>query len=285
MNVLIKNNNKIAYQSYGNSQDKVVFICHGLVSSRIEAKLISNLLGEGFLVVGIDRPGMGYSSFNKDRNILNFVDDLISVADELSIDSFSVLGTSAGAAYALACAYKIPHRISSLHIVSGLAPLSKVTQKISKEMRLLQLLTTRVKWLIKPIFWLSLGRLANKIEQKDKFLLNMMQSLSDTDKELINNLTIKDYFWEACVEAYRYGSQGVAYDAILAYGNDWGFSLKDITLNNIYCYHGEKDLGAPISMGKYICKAVNGKLYRYAEDGHLSTIINQIEQIKKNIKS
>ena len=65
------------------------------------------------LFIGIDRPGMGLSSVDKKRSILDWAADVERFADCLGIDKFSVIGYSGGAAFVAACAYAIPHRLYS----------------------------------------------------------------------------------------------------------------------------------------------------------------------------
>jgi pimeloyl-ACP methyl ester carboxylesterase len=44
---------------------------------------------------------------------LDWPQDIVAFADSLAIERFAVVGFSAGGAYALACAYKIPDRLES----------------------------------------------------------------------------------------------------------------------------------------------------------------------------
>ncbi len=52
-------------------------------------------------LIGIDRPGMGRSQFQKRRCLLDWPDDVMELADYLGIERFAVLGVSGGGPYAL----------------------------------------------------------------------------------------------------------------------------------------------------------------------------------------
>jgi pimeloyl-ACP methyl ester carboxylesterase len=275
----------ISYEIFGNPNGKPLFICHGLNSSRLEAKLIESLLSsDDIKVIGIDRAGIGKSSFQKNRTILDFADDIVTIANKLGIRKFSVMGTSAGASYALACAYKIPNRLVSAHIVSGLGPIDENLDNLSKDTKGFISLAKKLPWAVKPIFWLFMGRLSQNEKKSDQFLKNIIQSLDEIDKDIFKDNKLKNLFVTSCREAYKQGANGVAQDALLAYAAPWGFKLEDIEFQNIYFYNGELDLSIPISMGKMMSNAIaNSKLKIYPNDGHLSILANQMSEIEKDL--
>lgn len=283
--IKIAPNRVLTYSEYGNKNAKPLFVCHGLNSSRLEAKIIHSLIDSSdFRIIGIDRPGMGGSSFQKKRTVLDFVDDIVYVADILNIDMFTVIGTSAGAAYALACTYRIPKRLVSCHIVSGLGAIEESFNYLSNENKNFIAMTKKYPWFIQPVFWLLMGRYSQNEKRSDKFLASVIASLDQVDKISLDEPTIRSLFIESFREAYINGSKGVAYDSILSYAKDWGFHLKEIQFNNIFIYNGGKDMSIPLQMGKNINALIRNSKYRvYENEGHLSIVINQIADIKEDI--
>ena len=73
-------------------------------------------------LIALDRPGIGQSSANKGYRLLDWPDDVVEVADQLRIGRFAVEGISAGGAYALACTYKYPDRLTACGLISTLPP-------------------------------------------------------------------------------------------------------------------------------------------------------------------
>jgi pimeloyl-ACP methyl ester carboxylesterase len=65
-------------------------------------------LGIQYLVV--DRPGFGGSDPHPGRTVTDFADDVEQLADALGLDRFAVVGVSAGAPYAPACAWAMRWR-------------------------------------------------------------------------------------------------------------------------------------------------------------------------------
>ncbi len=77
----------------------------------------------GLRVITVDRPGIGGSSPDPKRTIGSWAADVEGLADELELDSFTVLGHSMGGPFAVAVAAAIPDRVRSLVLVGALPPL------------------------------------------------------------------------------------------------------------------------------------------------------------------
>ena len=65
---------------------------------------------------------MGLSDFKRGREVLDWPDDVIELADTLQLDRFAVLGISGGGPYACACTLKFSERLTTTAIVSGMGP-------------------------------------------------------------------------------------------------------------------------------------------------------------------
>jgi pimeloyl-ACP methyl ester carboxylesterase len=272
----------LGYAEAGDPQGRPLFLFHGLNSSRLEVVIAHEaMLKAGIRCIGIDRPGMGQSTFQKDRTVLSFTEDVEALADHLNMEKFFLMAVSAGTPYALACIYKIPHRIISCGIISGVAPVFTCSmQEMSKKSRNFILLSQRSPWLIKYLFWFLHGRRSQDMAKGDLFLESIMFTLDVMDKKLIKDPSAKKALIETFREGYRQGSKGVAYDGILAFGKPWGFELEEIDFSSIYLWHGEKDKGIPLSMAECMTeKLVGATLKIYPNEGHLSTIFNQLDEI------
>ncbi|RRS30701.1 MAG: hypothetical protein P794_05865 [Epsilonproteobacteria bacterium (ex Lamellibrachia satsuma)] len=272
----------LGYAEAGDLKGRPLFLFHGLNSSRLEVNIVhEQMLKSGIRVIGVDRAGMGLSTFQEDRRIVDFVDDITYLADRLQVDHFSVMGVSAGTPYALACAYKIPHRILSCGIISGIAPVFEFgTEHMLKENRIFIFLAQKLPWFVRPLFWLLEGRFSQDDAKADQFLESIFNTLDDVDKKLIKNTKARKMLLNTFRESYKQGSKGVACDGILAFGKPWGFSLEEINLSPIFFWHGEKDLAIPVSMAKTMAKKISGATFKvYPNKGHLSIIFDRIDDI------
>jgi pimeloyl-ACP methyl ester carboxylesterase len=76
--------------------------------SRLEAGLLAAPAGQlGIRLIGVDRPGLGVSTYQPRRRLLDWPRDITALADHLALHWLAVLGLSGGGSYALACARSI----------------------------------------------------------------------------------------------------------------------------------------------------------------------------------
>ena len=283
----LKDGRTLGYAEAGDPKGKPLFLFHGLHSSRLEVKLFDEeMLASNIRLISIDRPGMGISTFQENRKVLDVVADIEALANSLDIDIFSVLGSSSGAKYALACAFKISKRLYACHLVSSAVPVELVNDDMPKSMRFFTIVLQKMPWLIKPIFWLSYGKFSKSYSDADKFLANIILPLQEVDKVLLKDEHIKKEFWDIFSESYRQGTMAVAYDAKLDILKDsWGFNVENIKMKNIHFYHGKLDGGVPISMAKALSKKIEGAIFNVFEsEGHLSIFFNGLDSILDNLK-
>ncbi|KAI8265128.1 hypothetical protein K4K58_011773 [Colletotrichum sp. SAR11_239] len=115
---------KLGYSQYGLSTGKPIFYCHGLPGSRVEAGHLHEAAVEtGARIIATDRPGMGLSTFQTGRTLLDHPKDLEHLASHLKINEYGVMGVSGGGPYALACARAMPRdKLKAVAIVCGIGP-------------------------------------------------------------------------------------------------------------------------------------------------------------------
>ena len=122
--VTLDDGRRLGWYQFGKPSGRPAFYFHGFPGSGVEARWGHGAATTASVrLIGLDRPGFGRSSFDSGRTILGWADDVLAVADALDIARFSVLGMSGGAPYALACAARLPQRVTRTMIVSGLGPM------------------------------------------------------------------------------------------------------------------------------------------------------------------
>lgn len=83
---------KLGYAEYGSLTGKPILYLHGLPGSRLEAATYHELGIElGVRIIATDRPGMGWSSPNPGRTLLDYPKDLEYLTNYLGLESYSVL--------------------------------------------------------------------------------------------------------------------------------------------------------------------------------------------------
>jgi pimeloyl-ACP methyl ester carboxylesterase len=272
--IKLKDGRTLGYAEYGAPQGKPIFYFHGFPSSRIDwpifdSDAIATRLNAR--IIAADRPGAGLSDFKSGRQILDWPDDVIELADALQVDRFAVLGISGGGPYAAACAFKIPQRLTAAAIVCGMGPSEAPGAKDGTAM----LLTGKSAFMRKMLLMLmAMGFRRNP----DRFLSQMKDTVAEPDKLLLAQSEIEQAFIYSIREAFRSGTRGAYHDAVL-YKRPWGYQLQDISMS-IHLWHGDLDTQVPVSVGQYVANAIpNCQAKFLPEEGHLSLAHNYIEEI------
>ena len=185
----------LGYTEYGSSEGKPLFYFHGHPRSRFEARFLAEqAVRAGVRLIGIDRPGMGRSTFKAGRRLLDWPDDVIELADSLHLDRFAVIGFSGGGPYALACACKIPNRLTACGIVSGVGPSG----------RLLSFLSLWLPWLLLPMT----RRFFRDEDQARTSLTRVARRWVEPDKEALSSPGVSETMAASLVEQLRQGAKG-----------------------------------------------------------------------------
>ncbi|NPD87905.1 MAG: alpha/beta hydrolase [Asgard group archaeon] len=271
----------LCYTELGNPKAKPLFHFHGWPGSCFEAKFGEVLIPiANARIISVNRPGIGLSDRKKNRKLLEWPDDVAELADYLDLNRFSIMGVSGGAASALACAYKIPDRVKSVGIVSGLGPFYMCKDHVPPYVKFLLTTGRRMKWLVKIVLWFFFARPFNSKNQersKAKMYSRFEKILTKQDLEFFKNEEILDIMWNQIKEAFTLGIKGVCDEGSL-YITHWGFDLEEIPKNvGIYVWHGELDPLIPVCIGRQLAEAIpHCNAVFYPNEGHYSTLFNYI---------
>jgi pimeloyl-ACP methyl ester carboxylesterase len=125
----LPDNRLLAYAEYGSkAPDAHSFIfIHSIPDTRLDACLLSSdrAIAEKLNIrwIGIDRPGMGLSTFHPNRTVLSWVNDLKCLIRHLKLNRYRLFSVSGGTGYALACAKLLPReQLRSVGIAFGVGP-------------------------------------------------------------------------------------------------------------------------------------------------------------------
>jgi pimeloyl-ACP methyl ester carboxylesterase len=269
---------KLGYAEYGPAGGSAVFYLTGGNSSRNEGKWFEEAAGENHVrLIVPDRPGFGLSTFQPERQLLDWADDVAALADELSIESFSTFGLSGGGLHVLATAYRIPERIKKMAVVSGTAPpeMPGKSRGTGPPVRLIFLTAKRFPAINRVL----LGQMASFYSDVDQMRKRMVQAMPAPDVELMQRRPeIIQIFADAAKEAHRHGIDGDAWEWHL-YVHPWGFQMGEIK-SEVKLWYGIHDKQVPIGMGRYLAQELPGATPIKVEDGgHFSTINNYIGEI------
>ncbi len=269
----------LSYRSNGPEDGPVVFFFHGSGSSSDGLHLARRTGQRGMRLISPARPGMGASSFDPDRKLVDWADDIEQLADRLEVDRFSVLGFSGGAPYAGAVAGALPDRVvhASLLSCGGPFDFDDALSGMAGPNRMTWFLADRAPAVLR----FFLGRQAKAVDHKPETLIkNMIRGLRGADRAAVEALSQPDrlsFFVEPMAEALEQGPAGLVHDmAVLR--RPWGFDPGTIRAP-VHLWHGVDDSSAPIAMARRLSEVIpDCRTQLLAGEGHLSVILRYIDQ-------
>ncbi len=257
----------LGYAEYGDPAGTPVFFFHGSPGSRLQRHPDASIAaGLGARIITIDRPGYGLSDFQPGRTLLDWPADVSQLADALHIDQFAAIGLSGGGPYLLACAYAMPERLSSAHVISGMGPLDEpdALEGSMPSMRLGLGIARRAPWLAR----LALEPAARILRLNPIAAKKLLPvSMPKADKEAFAQPDIQAIDRQDLAEAYRKGGQALHWE-VVTLTRPWGFRLEDIH-TKIHLWHGEEDTTVPPNLARYVARSLPDCEPRfYPGEGH-----------------
>jgi len=265
---------RLAYAEYGDVSSKAVFLFHGLPGSRFSWGLLpGDPIPCGLRIIAPDRPGYGCSDPKPHRTLLNWAEDVEQLADALGIARFAIVGVSGGGPGALACAWNMPHRLSSVGIVSSPSPTDApgVFEGMSKTNRFFFKLAWRQPWLSA----LNVRLLASIIRRNPARCINSMKlKVHNVDRHIVSRPEIQEMLIRDFAEALRAGAEGMVDDMAANHGRPWGFPLDEIE-TKVHFWVCELDRSVPLAMGRYLGNIVpNSEVTFVSGAGHLWILLH-----------
>jgi pimeloyl-ACP methyl ester carboxylesterase len=264
---------RLTVRVLGNPSGAPVFFMHGTPGSRVGPHPRSQLLYHlGVRLISYDRPGYGGSDRLPLRQVSHAAEDVRAIADELGIDTFSVVGRSGGGPHALACAAMLPDRVKRLAVLVGLAPrhaegldwYAGMTESNQREYAIAES---------------GVLALAKAIETSaEQIRMDPGQLMRDLGPEL----PIQDWLAVAdngirvglrrnYAEALNRSGAGWVDDA-RSFTQDWGFDPADILAETLL-WHGEEDVFSPVAHTRWLARAIPGATEHIVPDkAHFSAI-------------
>ncbi|MBE0569898.1 MAG: alpha/beta hydrolase [Deltaproteobacteria bacterium] len=261
---------------YGRPGGRPVLYFHGLSGSRLEASFADGAANElGVRLVALDRPGMGLSGFRPDRKIPDIASDAAQLADALGIGRFAVMGVSAGAPYALACAIRLAERVTCAGLVGPAGPFAEKRYRASMGWKLNAVF--RAALLAPGIAeWLLRAASRGIVSDPASFLLRIAEHAGSPDREIL--LANRSLFAGNLKEAFRNGWPGPLRDAELL-ARPWGIRLSEMT-RPVFLWHGEKDRIIPVGVGIRLSEEIpRCRSFFLPGEGHFSLPVGRIREI------
>ena len=211
--LILPDGRKLAYTEFGKPDGFPVLFFHGAPSSRLEPLLIGDEVFTRLNVrlISPDRPGIGGSDFQPNRGFSDWSRDVISLADALGLNNFSILGNSGGGGYAAVCAAKIPERLHNVVIVSGGWQMNQpeAMNNLPLRNRLVFIVADKIPFLLKTILDMMAAPSQGEPQQQ---LAQLKPTLHPADYVIFQQPGKLEALNQAIREAIRQGTKGAEWD-------------------------------------------------------------------------
>ena len=244
---------KLGYAEYGPVAGMPVMLFGG-ASGRYLKPCSDELLEEaGVRLILAERPGYGLSDFQPERTLLDWPDDVAQLADRLELVRFGVVAGSQGGPYGAVCGYRLPDRLTSLTLVSALAPFDVpgLTEGMAPALAMLPKLVRYAPFLLRPMQGATVSFIKRNPEAAVK---RIFANLPPGDQAVLQQPELTEAMVRDLPEAYRQGGRGGAHD-ITVVCHPWGFRPEEIRART-FVWQGEADPNVPPVMGRYFAKAI-----------------------------
>ncbi|HEY3724084.1 MAG TPA: alpha/beta hydrolase [Acidimicrobiia bacterium] len=237
-NLKLSDGRDLAYDEYGDPGGTPVIFNHGLSDSALirnpDDALTASL---GVRVIAADQPGVGGSSPQPGRKMVDWGKDMEELADALDLGRLAVAGHSGGSPHALAIPYRMPDRVTKIVLASPVAPLDEKGMgklMINKDLKLL----AKIHHLHHLIKWAS-DYSAKKAEKDIPSFVETTVKDDESDREtFLGDPAQREMFEASFTAGMIQGGEGM-YEMMMALW-DWGFRPEDIT-HHVELFYGEAD--------------------------------------------
>ena len=220
----------------GDPTGHPVVLVHGAPGSRLLCPHEDATVAAGVRLLTVDRPGYGGSDAHPHPSLLSWADDVQAMADRLGLERFAVVGFSAGGGYALACAARMPERISAVGLVCCEGPYDQVPGAWEED------LTSEERTLVERIRRDSIAAQGAITEQvgwyEDPDTIWEWEPPA-VDVPILARPDVRQALTQMFREGARRGVGGLVGDWI-AQSLPWGFAFAELKLP-VAVWHGELD--------------------------------------------
>jgi pimeloyl-ACP methyl ester carboxylesterase len=268
--VAVRGGRRLGFASFGTPHGRPIVWMHGTPGARRQIPLVAREIADrdGLRIIGIDRPGIGSSTPHVYADLLDWAGDLEIVADTLGIDRMDVIGLSGGGPYTLAAAAALPHRVSKVAVIGGVAPTVGPDAIGGGAVGALRHTAPFVRIARVPLGIALTGALRVARPFAGTALDLYRHGQPDGDKRLLGRPEFKAMFLDDLLNGSRKQVTAPLSDLLL-FSRDWGFRLEDVKVPVMW-WHGDADHIVPFGHGAHCASRLpDASLHVMEGESHL----------------
>ncbi len=271
--LVLRSGRKLEVQEYGDRAGHPVLFFHGLIGSHHQASYVAEQAQrERLRIIAPNRPGVGGSEFVARASALDAIDDVEDVAAALKLDSFSLIGISGGAPYALAVLSRLGHRVRTVTVISGMGPmqLPGALYGMDHRRRLFLGAGSRYPQLARRAFETAAGGFR---ADPDRFLQRLITTWSGPDRQVFARREVFDLFLKDLHQVFTEGKGAEGLARELTIYRNYGFSLGELPASQrVTLWHGLSDNIVPPMMAWKMVHALPNAEAHFVPGGHFMAI-------------
>lgn len=229
---------ELTYDVYGDPDGTPVIFNHGLSDSRLIRNPDESLTASlGVRVIVADQPGVGGSTPQKGRRMVDWGPDMEALADELGLEQFNVAGHSGGSPHALAIAHRLTDRVRRIVLASPVSPLDEkgmAKLMVNKDLKLIAKLHH-----LHHIIKLGSDSAAKKaLKDVPSFVEATAEDDPSDAATFLDDPEQRAMFEASFTQGMIQGGEGM-YEMTMALW-DWGFEPEDV-VQPVTLFYGDAD--------------------------------------------
>jgi pimeloyl-ACP methyl ester carboxylesterase len=248
----------LAVSESGSMDGKPVFYLHGTPGSRLGPRPRALVLHQlGIRLIMFDRPGYGESDRCPGRTVADGAADVVTIADQLGLGRFAVIGRSGGGPHALACAALLPGRTTRAAALVALAPSEADGLDWFAGMTRSNITEFSTARRGRDAVAERLRLAADRIRSDPRRMISALYAdLTEADRQVVADVGIRRMLVTNFAEAFRRSADGWI-DDVMALTAPWGFDPADITTPTLV-WHGAEDRFSPVGHAVWLGSHIPG---------------------------
>ncbi|TRW82468.1 alpha/beta hydrolase [Mycolicibacterium sp. 018/SC-01/001] len=262
---------RLGFAEFGDPRGLPIFWLHGTPGARRQIPLEARQYAErnGIRLIGIDRPGIGSSTPFAYRRVIDFADDLRTLADALGIEKMMVIGLSGGGPYTLGVAAAMPERVVAVGVLGGVAPTKGPDATGGGVMGTVGVPAAPILEHVGGTLSMVAVGLIRLVKPVAEPIIGLYGALSpEGDRRLLARPEFKAMFIDDLLNGSR-KQLAAPFADVVVFARDWGFRLADVT-QPVRWWHGDADHIVPFAHGQHVVSRLpDAELYTLSGESHL----------------
>jgi pimeloyl-ACP methyl ester carboxylesterase len=256
----------LAYDTYGDPDGAAVIFSHGFSDSRLirnpDEALTASL---GVRVIAADQPGVGGSSPQPKRRMVDWGSDMEELANHLKLAEFAVAGHSGGGPHALSIAVRMPDRVTRGVLASPVGPFDRDGYSKMLAMKDLKLVV-KLHHFHHVLRWAYKSDVKKAQKDIDAYLAETAKGDPSDASTFLGSPEQRAMFIDNFAAGMVQDEEGV-YEMTLALW-DWGFDLQDVPQPFDVFYGDADDILEPVMPKLVADQLPNASAHVWEGAGH-----------------